>query len=81
MEDLANLPFTEPTNLAEDTYDFLCVSLGEIARGYLFDTSGTTGLPKQVFCTKQDIERMVDFMSAGMSTVANSGDTVLIPAI
>jgi len=78
LDDLVKLPFTEPASLREAPHKFYCISLAEISREYVFDSSGTTGLPKKVACTKQDIERMVDFMSAGMRTVSASGDVILI---
>ena len=78
MEDFTRLPFTEPDNLAEIHHRFVCVSLKEFAQEYLFDTSGTEGKPKRVVCTQGDIDRIVDFMSAGMSTVSKSGDTIMI---
>lgn len=78
MDDFVKLPFTEPDNLAKIHHRFVCVSLREFAQEYLFDTSGTEGKAKRVVCTQQDIDRIVDFMSAGMSTVSKSGDTTMI---
>jgi phenylacetate-CoA ligase len=77
-EDLAKLPLTEPYQLAESPYRFLCISQAEIARPYTFITSGTTGPKKRIFWTHSDIERITDFMSAGIGTVADQGDIVLI---
>ena len=76
--DLARLPFTEPYHLAESPYRFLCVSQAEIARPYTFVTTGTTGPKKKVFWTQGDIDLITDFMAAGIGTVADSGDVVLI---
>ena len=78
LRDLASFPFTEPRHLSETPYRFLCTSQAEIARPYTFITSGTTGPKKKVFWTQGDLNRIVDFMSAGIGTVANPGDTVLI---
>ncbi len=78
LRDLALLPFTEPFHLAESPYRFLCISQAEIARPYTFVTSGTTGPKKKIFWTYSDIDRITDFMAAGMGTVADSGDIVLI---
>lgn len=77
-DDLSKLPFTEPRHLAETPYRFLCLSQTEVARAYTFTTSGTTGPQKKVFCTQGDIDRMVDFMAAGMGTVATAKDVVQI---
>jgi phenylacetate-coenzyme A ligase PaaK-like adenylate-forming protein len=78
MDDFVKLPFTEPDNLVNIYHQFVCVSLKEFEQEYLFDTSGTEGKAKRVVCTQQDIDRMVDFMSAGMSTVAKSGDVIML---
>lgn len=76
--DLAKLPFTEPFHLAEAPYRFLCTSQAEIARPCTFVTSGTTGPRKKIFWTQGDLERITDFMAAGMGTVATSEDVVQI---
>jgi phenylacetate-CoA ligase len=78
LADLAKLPLTEPCYLAESPYRFLCTSQAEIARPYTFITSGTTGPKKRIFWTHSDIERITDFMSAGIGTVADQEDVVLI---
>jgi phenylacetate-coenzyme A ligase PaaK-like adenylate-forming protein len=78
MDDLVKIPFTEPDDLRNIPYRFVCVPLGKFAGEYLFDTSGTSGLPKRVACTRQDIDRMVDFMSAGMRTVSPGGRVIML---
>ncbi len=77
-KDLAAIPLLGPEQLAEDPYRFLCLSLAEIARPYTFITSGTTGPQKRIFWTRGDIERITDFMAAGMGMVADPGDVVLV---
>ncbi len=52
LDDLANIPFTNPADIAEHPYHFACVSLGEIERATTFTSSGTTGPQKRVFCTE-----------------------------
>ena len=78
MDDFVGLPFTEPDDLARIHHKFVCVSLKEFAQEYLFDTSGTEGKPKRVVCTQNDIDTMIDFMSAGMRTVSEKNDTVML---
>lgn len=78
LNDLERLPFTVPHHLAETPYRFLCLSQSEIARPYSFITSGTTGPRKKIFWTQGDLERITDFMAAGMGTVAGTEDVVLI---
>ena len=76
--DFARLPFTEPRHLSETPYRFLCTSQAQIARPYTFITSGTTGPKKKIFWTQNDLDRITGFMAAGIGTVANPGDSVLI---
>jgi len=78
LEELFHFPLTEPRHLAETPYRFLCTSQAEVARPYTFITSGTTGPQKKVFWTSGDLERIVDFMSAGIGTVATREDVVNI---
>jgi len=78
LDDLANIPLTNPIEIAQHPYQFACVSLGDIARVTTFTSSGTTGPQKKVFCTERDLEVMTDFMAAGMRTVATEGDVVQI---
>jgi phenylacetate-CoA ligase len=78
IHDLARIPFTEPQHLSESPYRFLCISQAGIARPYSFVTSGTTGPQKKVFWSRGDLERIIEFMAAGISTVAGPQDVVQI---
>jgi phenylacetate-CoA ligase len=78
LSDLSMIPFTEPSHLAEAPYRFLCTSQSEIARPYTFVTSGTTGPQKKIFWTHSDLEKIIDFMAAGIGTVATAADVVQI---
>jgi phenylacetate-coenzyme A ligase PaaK-like adenylate-forming protein len=78
LDSLARLPFTTPEMLAGQSADFLCVPPGGIARITTLPTSGTTGAPKKLCFTREDIELTVDFFSCGMSTLASPGDRVMI---
>ena len=78
LGDLSRLPFTEQRHLAEEPYRFLCLSRAAIASVTTFVTSGTTGPQKKIFWTQADLVRIVRFMAAGISTVANSTDFVQI---
>jgi phenylacetate-CoA ligase len=77
-EDLSRFPLTDPLHIAEAPYQFLCLSRAEIARIHTFVTSGTTGPQKKIFWTQGDLDRITDFMSAGMGMAANSADVVQI---
>ncbi|MEJ2110150.1 MAG: AMP-binding protein [Acidobacteriota bacterium] len=78
FEGLERFPLTEPSHLSLNPEHFLCTSQSEIARPCVFVTSGTTGPQKRIYWSDWDIDRITDFMSAGISTVANAGDTVQI---
>jgi phenylacetate-coenzyme A ligase PaaK-like adenylate-forming protein len=78
LGDLAGIPFTRPEDLAEHSNRFVCVSHGKISRVTTFTTSGTTGPEKSVFCTRNDLERMTDFMGTGLKTVADGNDVLQI---
>ncbi|MDR1299374.1 MAG: AMP-binding protein [Oscillospiraceae bacterium] len=78
LDSLARLPFTTPEMLAGRSADFMCVPPGGIARITTLPTSGTTGAPKRLCFTREDIELTVDFFSCGMSTLASPGERVMI---
>lgn len=62
--DLNDIPFTYPKDLQKFPRSFLAVPERRIAR--VFTTAGTTGEPKRVYLTKEDIERMVLINVLGM---------------
>ena len=78
FSDLERIPFTEPQHLSEMPYRLLCVSQAEVTRPHSFITSGTTGPPKKVFWSRGDLERIIEFMAAGIATVATDADVVQI---
>jgi phenylacetate-CoA ligase len=78
FSDLSGIPFTEPCHLSEAPYRFLCISQAEIARPVSFVTSGTTGPQKKVFWSHGDLEKIIEFMAAGIATVARQEDVVQI---
>ena len=76
--DLSKIPFTEPHHISDKPDRFLCVSQAQVARPYSFVTSGTTGPQKRVFWSRGDLERIIEFMAAGIATVATPEDVVQI---
>jgi phenylacetate-CoA ligase len=78
LKDLSLFPLTDPGQLAETPNRFLCTSQSQIARPYTFVTSGTTGPQKRIFWTHYDLEQIIDFMAAGIGTVATCRDVVQI---
>jgi phenylacetate-CoA ligase len=78
LNDLPRIPFTEPRHLSESPYRFLCISQAGVARPYSVVTSGTTGPRKKVFWSYGDLEGIIDFMAAGIATLAGPQDVVQI---
>lgn len=75
---LANLPFMDGAILAEQGLRLLCVSQSNVERVRTFQTSGSTGPPKRIWFTAQDLERTVGFFSMGMQHLTAPGDQVAI---
>jgi phenylacetate-coenzyme A ligase PaaK-like adenylate-forming protein len=78
LEELEYYPFTTAEDIRREPLRFLCVSQNEIERVVTLDSSGTTGLPKRLFFTRDDQELTIDFFQVGMSTFTAPGDRVLI---
>lgn len=78
FDDLAVFPFTSAEDLRADPLRFVCVPQDEVSRIVTLPTSGTSGPSKRVFFSESDQELTVDFFKVGMSTLARSGDRVLI---
>jgi phenylacetate-CoA ligase len=72
LADLPKIPFTTPANLAEVPYKLLSVSLTKVDRVFTRVTSGTSGQPKKVFFTGDDLEIITDGMAAIMNTAFSS---------
>lgn len=78
LADLARLPFTTPDDLARHDPPLLAVAQSAVARIVTLPTSGTSGLPKRVFCAEEDLEDTVDFFRHGMALFTRPGDRVVI---
>jgi phenylacetate-CoA ligase len=78
VSDLARLPLTNAKDIAANPLAFLCISQGAVERAVTFVSSGTIGPQKRVFFSRADIEAIIDYMAAGMRTVADEYDVVQI---
>lgn len=78
LGEFKRVPFTTQDHLRKEPLGFLCVPQGEIARVVTLITSGTTGEPKRLFFTREDIDLTIDFFCHGMSTLVKPGQKVLI---
>ena len=74
---LSRLPFTTASDLYQNSMRFLCVSQSLVPHVVTLNTSGTTGTPKRLFFSEDDLERTVDFFHHGMATLVSSGQGVL----
>ncbi len=78
FDDLAGLPFTSEDDLRNHGAEMVCVSQDAVARIITIHSSGTTGAPKRLFFTEQDLERTLDFFQLGMQPLVDPGQRVAI---
>jgi phenylacetate-coenzyme A ligase PaaK-like adenylate-forming protein len=78
LSDTAQIPFTTPSDIANDPFSFLSVPQDDVARIVTLRTSGSTGEGKRLFFTEGDLELTVDFYHHGMSTLVRPGQRVAI---
>jgi phenylacetate-CoA ligase len=78
LDDLGRLPFTEAADLIRANPPLLTLSQGEIARAVTLDTSGTSGQPKRLYFTAEDLEATADFFHHGMAVLTRPADRVAI---
>jgi len=72
------LPFTTPAELKQYAQRMLAVPPSEIGRIITLNTSGSSGEPKRVYFTQDDIERTVDFFDKGMRYIVSERDRAAI---
>ena len=75
---MTNLPFVTEADVKEQGLQMLCVSQGDVARVVTLPTSGTTGPPKRVWFTEDDLELTVEHFHHGMKDLVGPGDCVLV---
>ncbi|MEF2231710.1 MAG: hypothetical protein V3571_12330 [Pseudodesulfovibrio sp.] len=78
LDDFSRLPCVAPDDLRAAPERLLCVSRDEIARVVTLTSSGTTGAPKRVFHTAEDLEATTDFFALGMANMVRPGETALV---
>jgi phenylacetate-coenzyme A ligase PaaK-like adenylate-forming protein len=78
IEDVARLPFTAAADLLANDPPLLALSQSAIARVVTLETSGTSGPPKRLHFTPDDLEATVDFFHHGMALFARPGDRAAI---
>jgi phenylacetate-coenzyme A ligase PaaK-like adenylate-forming protein len=70
--------FIDADTLACQGERMLCVPLGEVERIRTIRSSGSTGDPKRVWFTEEDLERTVAFFAAGMRPLVREGERCVI---
>ena len=78
INDMHKIPFTQPEDIAENNFGFLCISQGSVEKPVTFYSSGTTGLKKRLFFSNNDIQNILKFLSAGMNTVTDENGKIQI---
>jgi phenylacetate-CoA ligase len=78
MDDIKIIPTMSSSDIARNPGLLVCVTQSEISRIVTLDTSGTTGNPKRIYFTEDDLELTVEFFVDGMKTLVEKGDKVLI---
>lgn len=75
--DLALLPMTTPSDLSHHSEQLLCVSKGAVARAVTLATSGSSGAPKRLFFSADDLGHTAEFFRYGMESIVSAGETVV----
>jgi phenylacetate-coenzyme A ligase PaaK-like adenylate-forming protein len=78
LADLGRLPTTTPAELRERGAQMVCVSQDEISRVVTLHSSGTTGPSKRLYFTAAEQESIIDFFAAGMATMVDPDERVVI---
>lgn len=75
---LAALPFVTAQDIRDHGQAMLAAPPGEVERVVTLNTSGTSGAPKRIFFSAQDLADTLDFFRVGLSGFVSPGDTVLV---
>ncbi len=76
--DLEALPFMTHEDLRAHAQSMICVPQDDIARIVTMQSSGTTGKPKRLYFSEQDLEKTIDFFHNGIQAMVEPGQRVLI---
>lgn len=78
LSELADLPTMDETILRSRPEYVLCISQGDVARVVTLRTTGSTGEPKRLYFTAEDITHTIDFFAVGMTQQVRAGDTAMV---
>lgn len=75
---LNELPFTTMGDIANDPYNFLAIPQNKVARITTLPAPGLPDSKKRIFFSENDIEKVIEFFSVGMSVMVESGEKAQI---
>ena len=78
ISDISVLPLMTTEELSSQVEALICTSADEISRIVTQSTAGTTGNPKRIFFTEEDLELMVDYIHFGLQVMITPGDVFLL---
>ena len=78
LEEFSRLPFTYPDDLRTDGSAMLCVSPRDTDRVVTLLTSGTTGTPKRIFFTSEELKLTETYFMHGMAEFVSPGQRIVI---
>lgn len=78
LAELTQLPLIRETDLRSHGPAMVCVSQDVVARIITMHSSGTTGAPKRLFFTAEDLDHTLDFFHLGMQQMVDPGQSVAI---
>ncbi len=78
LNDITKLPLITGADLRAHGPAMVCVSQDAVARIITMRNSGTTGIPKRLFFTAEDLDRTLDFFHLGMQQMVDPGQSVAI---
>ena len=78
MQDLHRLPLLTSEDITRYGHRLLAVSQSRVARVVTLQTSGSTGPPKRLMFTTEDLAATLDFFVYGMQSLIDADDRVLV---
>lgn len=78
LDDFGTWPQTTPTDLKNHNDAFLCTSQSKVWRIITLQTSGTTGLPKRLFFSENDMRRTVRYFHYSLKELAKDCRNLLV---
>ena len=78
LEQPESWPLLDQDTLRSAGMDMLCLPQREIQRVSTLLSSGSSGLPKRLYFSQDDLELSIDFFAYGMATLTQPGDRVWI---